>query len=79
MRNVCLAAGLNEIEMATVDRHLTGKEHDNDDFIDTTAYEKLFDYFCFQGLMPYHIAKARTGEPDVWILEQLAVMSKTDG
>ncbi len=41
------------------------------DFYGTTAYDKLYEYFCNSGEMPYGIAKARTGDPDLWILERL--------
>jgi hypothetical protein len=47
----------------------------NDGFLCSSAYEKLFEYFCFSGEMPYGIAKARTGDPDLWILEELAARS----
>jgi len=43
------------------------------DFYGTSAFEKLYEYFAFEtGEMPYGIAKARTGDPDLWILEQLS-------
>ena len=32
-------------------------------------YEKLFDYFMSE--MPYGTAKARTGDPDQWIVNRL--------
>ena len=42
------------------------------DFYDTPAYEKLFSYFAFETCeMPYGTAKARTGDPDLWILDKL--------
>lgn len=44
---------------------------DKIDFISTSAYEKLFDYFLNSGEMPYGIAKARSGDPDLWILQQM--------
>lgn len=35
-------------------------------------YEKLYDYYVFEtSQMPYGTAKARDGDPDVWILDQL--------
>ncbi len=40
-------------------------------FYGSSAYEKLFLHFCNTGEMPYGVAKARTGEPDLWILERL--------
>ena len=44
----------------------------NDDFYGSSSYVKLYEYFAFEtGEMPYGIAKARTGDPDLWILEEL--------
>lgn len=34
-------------------------------------FGKLFDYYCNTGEMPYGVAKARTGDPHHWIIEQL--------
>jgi hypothetical protein len=43
------------------------------EFISTVVFEKLFEYFTTDTMeMPYGIAKARTGEPDVWILDRLS-------
>ena len=47
-------------------------EDDDGRFIETKAYIKLYDYFCNNGEMPYGVAKARTGDPDAWILDYLA-------
>ena len=43
------------------------------EFYDSSAFGKLYEYFAFDGpvLMPYGTAKARDGDPDVWILEYL--------
>jgi len=38
-------------------------------FIDSIAFKKLFEFYIDE--MPYGTAKARTGEPDVWILNKL--------
>ena len=64
------AAKLNEFEIDVTESYI---EEDNDGcFMETTAYEKLFEYFAFDGGgMPYGVAKCRAGEPDVWILEEL--------
>ena len=43
----------------------------NDDFYGSSSYDKLYDYFCGMGEMPYGVAKFRTGDPAVWILERL--------
>ncbi len=41
-------------------------------FYGSSAYEKLYEYFAFEtGEMPYGTAKARDGDPDLWILEEL--------
>ena len=49
-----------------------GIGRDDYSFYDTGAYTKLFEYFVFEsGEMPYGIAKARTGDPDQWIIERL--------
>jgi len=62
-------AGLSEVE---VDVTASYVEDDHDGcFMETNAYEKLYEYFCNSGEMPYGVAKARTGDPDVWILEYL--------
>ncbi len=43
------------------------------EFISTIVFEKLFKYFTADTFeMPYDIAKAKTGEPDVWILDRLS-------
>lgn len=39
------------------------------DIFDCGYYDKLFDYYMPE--MPYGVAKARTGDPDQWILNQL--------
>jgi hypothetical protein len=62
-------AELSEVEIDLVESYL---ERDNDGwFMESTSYLKLFDYFCSSEEMPYGVAKARTGEPDVWILDYL--------
>ena len=44
------------------------------DFYGTSAFQKLYTWFLDSGEMPYGVAKARTGDPDVWILETLEAM-----
>ncbi len=73
MREICVSAGLGVNEIALVESCI---ESFDDGFIETTAYEKLFDYYADE--MPYDIAKCRTGEPDVWILEQLVEADESD-
>lgn len=43
---------------------------ENDDF-DGDTYDKLFDYYCNSGEMPYGTAKARDGDPHQWIFDRL--------
>ncbi len=60
-------ARLTETEIDLVESYV---ESDNDgEFMSTSAYEKLLEYFADE--MPYGVAKCRTGEPDVWILDYL--------
>jgi len=68
VRNIYEAAKLNEFEIDVTESYI---EEDNDGcFIETTAFEKLLNYFADD--MPYLIQKGRTGEPDVWILDRLS-------
>jgi hypothetical protein len=69
MRDICLAAGLGVTEIALVESYI---EDDDGRFIETDAYEKLFNYFCDVGDIPYRVAKAIDLEPDIWILDRLA-------
>ena len=63
------AARLGVTEAALVESYV---EDDDGRFLESRAYEKLFDYFCDEGEMPLGVAKVRTGEPDIWILDRLA-------
>ena len=38
-------------------------------FIDSSAYQKLYEYYL--DVMPYGVAKYRTGDADIWILSKL--------
>ena len=61
-------AGLTSREIQKMPQYLDW----DDEFYSSSAYEKLFEYFAFDTAeMPYGVAKARTGDPDVWILEYL--------
>ena len=42
------------------------------DFLYSSTYEKLLSYYLAD--MPYGIAKCRTGEPDIWILDKVKSM-----
>lgn len=65
-------AKLTEAESASVREYIDGKK-DSYNFYGTPEFEKLFEYFGWEtGEMPYGIAKCRTGEPDVWILDRLS-------
>ena len=63
------AAGLVGLEIAFVLSAIAGDE--DDDFYGSSAYEKLYNYFLDENLMPYGVAKARDGMPDEWILDYL--------
>ena len=63
------AAGLTDHEVQELQPHLVGQAGD---FYDTPMYEKLYEYFAFTTYeMPYGVAKARTADPDTWILNHL--------
>jgi hypothetical protein len=66
------AAGLSKDEIAKMWGFIK-ETTDPFDFMDTPMYEKLFEWFAFDGpvRMPYGTAKARDGDPDVWILDYL--------
>ena len=65
-------AGLTKSEMSQMWRWIKSGDPDME-FYDSTAYEKLFGLLAFdEGQMPYGIAKCRTGEPDIWILDYLS-------
>ena len=72
---ICRAAGLGATEIALVESYI---EYDDGSFLETYAYRKLFNHFCDTGEMPLGVAKARTGEPDVWILERLIAACNAD-
>lgn len=69
MKDICIEAGLDATEIAQVELCMQGE---GEELIYMDAYEKLFNYFCDSGEMPYGVAKAKTGDPDLWILEALA-------
>ena len=63
------AAGLTDSEVLDMANYIDGTK---DSFYDSPAYEKLYEYFAFEtNEMPYGVAKARTGDPDQWILDFL--------
>jgi len=71
LNEIFKAAGLNVQEIEDMDGFLNHSQP-SWDFYDHPAYQKLYEYFAFESCeMPYGIAKARTGDPDSWILEYL--------
>jgi hypothetical protein len=62
------AAKLTRVEIDNMPLYLS-----NDfDFYGSSAYEKLYFHFTAETAeMPYGIAKAKTGDPDLWILEHI--------
>ena len=67
-REIYEASNLTNEEIEAMPDFIEG----NEEFYGTVAFEKLFDYFCFETAeMPYGVAKARTETPDVWILDYL--------
>ena len=64
-------AGLTTGEMSQMWKWIKSGDTDNA-FYDSPQFEKLFELLAFDsGVMPYGVAKAKTGEPDLWILEYL--------
>jgi hypothetical protein len=62
-------AGLTAAEIKEIPRYLT---YSRADFYDSPSHDKLFEYFAFKTReMPYGTAKARTGDPEIWIMERL--------
>lgn len=43
----------------------------NDGTMDDDLYQALYAHYLDSGEMPYGVAKARTGDPNVWIANQL--------
>ena len=56
-------------EIIYVYLYTEGSLTDTSEFIQSSAYTKLFDYYSYE--MPYGVAKCRDGEPDLWILDRL--------
>ena len=67
IKEIYMQAGLSESEIKDMPSYIS----DDLDFYGTPAFDKLYNYFCDSGEMPYEVAKARTETPDVWILERL--------
>jgi len=70
LKEIYNKAGLDSTEIRRMPSYIEGELED--DFFYSTAYNKLYEYLAFvTAEMPYGIAKARDGDPDVWILEYL--------
>ena len=69
IKEIYMQAGLSESEIKDMPSYIS----DDLDFYGSSAFDKLYNYFCDSGEMPYEVAKARTETPDVWILERLEV------
>lgn len=68
LTEIYVQANLTQVERNNMPYYID----DSLEFYGSTAYEKLYEYFAFEVVeMPYGIAKARTGDPDSWILERL--------
>ena len=77
MEEIFKAACLNEADIGTVQLVLASEPID---FYGTPAFDKLFEYFAFEtGEMPYGVAKARDGEPDIWSIEYLESLIHAGG
>ncbi len=62
----------NEAGLTSREEQLMAEYLDfNDSFCGSSSYYKLYEYFCNSGEMPYGVAKARDGDPVVWILDYL--------
>ena len=66
-RVVYKQAGLTFEEARKMPRYMAGVE----EFYATPAFNKLYEYFFNNGLMPYEVAKARTECPEDWILDSI--------
>jgi len=74
LNEIYTKAGLDSTEIRRMPSYIEGGLED--DFFYSTAYNKLYEYFAFVTYeMPYGTAKARDGDPDVWILEKLEELS----
>jgi hypothetical protein len=64
--------GLSIEEICEVKKYLSDEAYAHE-FYGSKVYYKLYDYFTTDTFeMPYGVAKCRTGEPDVWIIDRLS-------
>jgi hypothetical protein len=76
-KEILEAARLTPVEIVEVNRFIEDGD-ESFEFISTVVFEKLFEYFTTDTFeMPYGVAKARTGEPDAWILDRLSQNMQT--
>ena len=62
------AAGLTIDEIETMPQYLEW----DDSWYSSSAFAKLYTWFAFQtGEMPLAVAKARSEDPGVWILDRI--------
>ena len=61
------AAGLTEDDRSRMPSYIEGE----DEFYGSEAFGKLYDHFCNSEEMPLGVAKARSGDPELWILDYL--------
>ena len=72
--NLCFDEELLDILNAEEIVYVSLLMHDHDyyflnGFIDSSAYSKLYRYYSDE--MPYGVARYKTGEADLWILDKL--------
>ena len=68
INQIYLSAGLSSSETQKMTEYMDW----NDEFYNSSAYDKLYEYFtAVTEEMPYGTAKARDGDPDLWILNYL--------
>lgn len=61
LQALCDRAGIKTVE-------------DLEEKMDGDIYHDLYQYWVCTGLMPYGTAKARDGDPDQWIFDQMEPM-----
>jgi len=78
--DLCFNKDLLEIldpeDIIKIELILCGDES-SESFLHSKAYEQLFEVYMEE--MPYGIAKCRSGEPDLWILDRLRAIKSRGG
>jgi hypothetical protein len=75
MKEICIKAGLLESEIELTRYHVEHPDQCSQAFYESSAFDKLSEYFSNSGEMPLLTAKAITEEPDLWILNYLTSCS----